>query len=81
MAPDEVDYEAELTIVIGKRAKNVEIEEAEDYILVIPVLMMFRQGTARFVWINSGPEANLLIHFAHWVPGLKLRLPNPIIAG
>jgi len=32
MAPDEVDYEAELTIVIGKRAKNVEIEEAEDYI-------------------------------------------------
>ena len=32
MAPDEVDYEAELTIVIGKRAKNVEIEEAEGYI-------------------------------------------------
>ena len=32
MAPDEVDYEAELTIVIGKKAKNVEIEEAEDYI-------------------------------------------------
>jgi 2-keto-4-pentenoate hydratase/2-oxohepta-3-ene-1,7-dioic acid hydratase in catechol pathway len=32
MAPDEVDYEAELTIVIGKTAKNVEIEEAEDYI-------------------------------------------------
>jgi len=32
MAPDEVDYEAELTIVIGKEAKNIEIEEAEDYI-------------------------------------------------
>lgn len=32
MAPDEVDYEAELTIVIGKKAKNVEVEEAEDYI-------------------------------------------------
>ena len=32
IAPDEVDYEAELTIVIGKKAKNVEIEEAEDYI-------------------------------------------------
>lgn len=32
MAPDEVDYEAELTIVIGKRAKNIQIEEAEDYI-------------------------------------------------
>lgn len=32
MAPDEVDYEAELTIVIGKEAKNIEIEEAQDYI-------------------------------------------------
>jgi len=30
--PDEVDYEAELAIVIGKKAKNVEIEEAQDYI-------------------------------------------------
>ena len=31
-APDEVDYEAELSIVIGKKAKNIEIEEAGDYI-------------------------------------------------
>ena len=33
MAPNEVDYEAELAIVIGKKAKNVEVEEADDYIL------------------------------------------------
>jgi len=33
MAPNEVDYEAELVIVIGKKAKNVKIEEADDYIL------------------------------------------------
>ena len=32
MAPDEVDYEAELVIVIGKRAKNVSPEDAYDYI-------------------------------------------------
>lgn len=32
MAPDEVDYEAELSIVIGKKAKNIEVEEAGDYI-------------------------------------------------
>lgn len=32
MAPEEVDYEAELVIVIGKRAKNVPVEEAFDYI-------------------------------------------------
>ena len=31
-APYEVDYEAELSIVIGKKAKNIEIEEAGDYI-------------------------------------------------
>lgn len=31
--PDEVDYEAELAIVIGKRAKNVSPKEAMDYIL------------------------------------------------
>ena len=31
--PDEVDYEAELAIVIGKRAKNVSPNEAADYIL------------------------------------------------
>ncbi len=32
-APDFVDYEAELTIVIGKRAKNVPEERATEYIL------------------------------------------------
>jgi 2-keto-4-pentenoate hydratase/2-oxohepta-3-ene-1,7-dioic acid hydratase in catechol pathway len=31
-APDEVDYEAELAIVIGKKAKNIEIDEVQDYI-------------------------------------------------
>ncbi len=33
IAPDEVDYEAELVIVIGKKAKNVSEEEADKYIL------------------------------------------------
>ncbi len=32
-APDFVDYEAELTIVIGKRAKNVPEEKVPEYIL------------------------------------------------
>ena len=31
--PDEVDYEAELAVVIGKTAKNVSKEEALDYVL------------------------------------------------
>jgi 2-keto-4-pentenoate hydratase/2-oxohepta-3-ene-1,7-dioic acid hydratase in catechol pathway len=31
--PDEVDYEAELVIVIGKRAKNVSIKDAMEHIL------------------------------------------------
>ena len=31
--PDEVDYEAELAVVIGKTAKNVSREEALDYVL------------------------------------------------
>ena len=33
MAPDEVDYEVELAIVIGKTAKNVTEEEALEYVL------------------------------------------------
>lgn len=33
LAPDEVDYEAELCIVIGKCAKNVSEEDALDYVL------------------------------------------------
>lgn len=33
MAPTEVDYEAELVVVIGKLAKNVEENEVEDYVL------------------------------------------------
>jgi 2-keto-4-pentenoate hydratase/2-oxohepta-3-ene-1,7-dioic acid hydratase in catechol pathway len=33
MAPDEVDYECELVIVIGARAKNVSTEQAAEYIL------------------------------------------------
>ncbi|NLT73267.1 MAG: fumarylacetoacetate hydrolase family protein [Chloroflexi bacterium] len=33
MAPAEVDYECELTIVIGKRAKNVSPERALDFVL------------------------------------------------
>ncbi len=32
-APDEVDYEAELAVIIGKRCKNILPEEANDYIL------------------------------------------------
>ncbi|MFW6389913.1 MAG: fumarylacetoacetate hydrolase family protein, partial [Halanaerobiales bacterium] len=32
MAPDEVDYEAELAVVIGKKAKNVSKKEALDYV-------------------------------------------------
>ena len=31
--PDQVDYEAELAVIIGKRAKNVKREEALDYVL------------------------------------------------
>ena len=31
--PDEVDYEAELAIVIGRRAKNVSAKEALEYVL------------------------------------------------
>ncbi|MFW6035660.1 MAG: fumarylacetoacetate hydrolase family protein [Halothermotrichaceae bacterium] len=33
MAPDEVDYEAELAIIIGKKAKNIEKDEVDNYIL------------------------------------------------
>ncbi|MBT3375542.1 MAG: fumarylacetoacetate hydrolase family protein [Lentisphaerae bacterium] len=33
MAPDEVDFEAELVIVIGKEAKNVAMEDVDDYVL------------------------------------------------
>ncbi len=33
IAPDEVDYECELTIVIGKRAKHVSQQEALNYVL------------------------------------------------
>jgi 2-keto-4-pentenoate hydratase/2-oxohepta-3-ene-1,7-dioic acid hydratase in catechol pathway len=31
--PDQVDYEAELAVVIGKKAKNVSPDEAMDYVL------------------------------------------------
>jgi len=31
--PDEVDYEAELAVIIGKKAKNVSPDEAEKYVL------------------------------------------------
>lgn len=33
LAPNEVDYEAELVIVIGKEAKNIEIEDVPIYVL------------------------------------------------
>ncbi len=33
MAPAEVDYEAELAVIIGKKAKNISFEEVDDYIL------------------------------------------------
>jgi len=33
VAPDEVDYEAELAIIIGKTAKNVDEENALEYVL------------------------------------------------
>ncbi len=32
LAPDEVDYEGELAVVIGKTAKNVSVEDALDYV-------------------------------------------------
>ena len=33
IAPDKVDYEAELAVIIGKKAKNVEKDDIDDYIL------------------------------------------------
>ena len=33
LAPEEVDFEAELAVVIAKKAKNIEIVEVDDYIL------------------------------------------------
>lgn len=33
IAPDEVDFEAELAVIIGKTAKNIQKENAADYIL------------------------------------------------
>ncbi|RAK05190.1 2-keto-4-pentenoate hydratase/2-oxohepta-3-ene-1,7-dioic acid hydratase in catechol pathway [Halanaerobium saccharolyticum] len=33
LAPDEVDYEAELAVIIGKKAKNIETVEVDEYIL------------------------------------------------
>ena len=33
MAPDEVDFEAELAVIIAKKAKNITPEKASDYIL------------------------------------------------
>lgn len=33
MAPDEVDFEAELAVIIGKETKNIETVEVSDYIL------------------------------------------------
>lgn len=33
IAPEEVDYEAELAVIIGKRAKDIGLNEVEDYIL------------------------------------------------
>lgn len=32
IAPEEVDYEAELVVVIGKKAKNISIDEVDEYI-------------------------------------------------
>ena len=33
VAKDEVDYEAELAVIIGREAKNVPVEEAMNYVL------------------------------------------------
>ena len=33
IARDEVDYEAELAVIIGREAKNVSVEDAMDYVL------------------------------------------------
>ncbi len=33
IAPDEVDYEAELAVVIGKKAKNIPASRAQEYVL------------------------------------------------
>ncbi len=33
LAPDEVDFEAELAVIISKKAKNIETVEVDDYIL------------------------------------------------
>lgn len=32
-SPPEVDYEVELAVVIGRKAKDVKVEEALDYVL------------------------------------------------
>jgi len=43
---DEVDYECELAVVIGKACKNVSRQDAIGNVLVTPAPMTYRRATA-----------------------------------
>lgn len=47
VVPDEVYYEAELAIVIGKKAKNFEVKEVRMISWDTPVPMIYQQETVK----------------------------------
>ncbi len=77
MAPDQVDYEGELVIVIGKKAKNIEKEEVKDYIFGytcgIDVSARDCQRTLDVQWARGKSFDT----FATLGPWIETSLPEP----
>jgi len=79
VAPESVDYEAELAVVIDKSAKNLQPSEALDCILGIPVPMTSVRETGNLEDRGgSGSVRKVSIRFARWDPGWSLRMKSLI---
>ena len=67
-APHEVDFEAELAIIIGRRARNISPDEAFEY---VEGYTCANDVSARDCQKNDKQWARAkgMIHFARWGPG------------
>jgi 2-keto-4-pentenoate hydratase/2-oxohepta-3-ene-1,7-dioic acid hydratase in catechol pathway len=77
MAPDEVDYEAELAIIIGKKAKNIEVDEVPDYVLGYTCANDVSARDCQMRIDKQWARAKSFDTFCPLGPWIETELPNP----
>lgn len=77
VAPNEVDYEGELAVIIGKEAKNIKVEEVDDYIFGYTCANDVSARDCQMRLDDQWARAKSFDTFCPLGPWIETRLSNP----